>query len=209
MPVADLETDRGRIFREASLLFEGKGEDALTKTVKEFQQPLAEAGIPTALIGGFALAFHGRARMTEDVNVLVPRGSIPRIHELLVGLGHVPAFPGARKALRNTRTGVRVDMIEEGEYPGDGKPKPVAFPAPGEVSEERQGIQVIGLAKLMELKLASGLTASHRARDLGDIVDLIRELGLGRDFAERLDPSVRAAFIGYLPSGEEHDPSDE
>ncbi|MCO6454567.1 MAG: hypothetical protein J5I93_04545 [Pirellulaceae bacterium] len=50
------------------------------------------------------------------------------------------------------------------------------------------------LATLLELELASGMTAPHRPRDLDDVIQLIRANGLPRTYAERLDPYVRAKF---------------
>jgi hypothetical protein len=76
-----------------------------------------------------------------------------------VGRGYVPLFPGRRKALRDTTTGVKVDLIAAGEYPGDGKPKPVVFPDPRDFSVDIEGYRVITHEKLIELKLASGLPA--------------------------------------------------
>ena len=56
------------------------------------------------------------------------------------------------------------------------------------------GIRVIALEGLVELKLASGISAPHRRRDLADIQDLIRALRFPADFADPLDPSVRALY---------------
>ena len=76
----------------------------------------------------------------------------------------------------------------------DGKPKPFAFPEPKSVSVERDGYRVITLEKLIELKLASGMTALHRLRDLADVQDLISLLGLPLTLGEQLDASVRNEY---------------
>jgi len=55
-------------------------------------------------------------------------------------------------------------------------------------------VRFVTLEKLVELKLASGMTAPHRLRDLADVQDLIRALRLPADFAARLDASVRATY---------------
>jgi hypothetical protein len=55
------------------------------------------------------------------------------------------------------------------------------------------GIRVLKLPTLIELKLASG-TAAHRVKDLGDVQELIRNLQLPRDLAGLLDPSVRESY---------------
>jgi hypothetical protein len=73
----------------------------------------------------------------------------------------------------------------------------VAFPHPAAegVTVDVEGIRVVALERLVELKLASGSSASHQLRDLADVQDLITRLHLGRDLAERLDPSVRKAYL--------------
>ena len=43
-------------------------------------------------------------------------------------------------------------------------------------------------------KLASGLSAAHRLRDLADVQDLIIVLNLPLELRERLDESVRAEY---------------
>ncbi len=114
----------------------------------------------------------------------------------LVGRGYRPAFSGAEKTFHDTETGVRIEIVTTGEYPGDGLPKPVAFPDPTTpgVTVEREGICVVTLEKLIELKLASGISASHRLRDLADVQDLIARLGLPLALADQLDSSVQAAY---------------
>ena len=81
-----------------------------------------------------------------------------------------------------------------GEYPGDGKPKPVAFPNPEEASVEIDGVPCLELAKLIELKLASGMTNPGRLKDLADVQEMIRALSLPADLVSRLNPFVREKY---------------
>jgi hypothetical protein len=53
---------------------------------------------------------------------------------------------------------------------------------------------IVRLETLLELKLASGMTTSHRPRDLDDVIQLIRANRLPLDFVERLNPYVAAKF---------------
>src|SRR5205807_4688330 len=106
-----------------------------------------------------------------------------------------PAFQGERKLLRATRDGVPVEVIVAGEYPGDGKPKPVSFPVPADASIEIDGVRVVTLEKLIELKLASGMTALDRLKDLADVQELIKVRGLTSEFADSLNPYVRGKFL--------------
>ena len=98
------------------------------------------------------------------------------------------------KKFRATAQNVPVEIITSGEYPGDGKPKEIVFPQPGEFSVVIEGVRTITLEKLVELKLASGMTGLGRRKDLADVQELIRVRDLPASFAERLAPSVRAMF---------------
>src|SRR5687768_15876662 len=111
--------------RESSRFFMKK--DDVHETLSRITRRLAAEGIDYALIGGMALAAHGFVRFTSDVDILTTADGLSAIHEKLVGRGYVPLFPGARKALRDTANGTTVEFITAGEYPGDGKPKPVRF----------------------------------------------------------------------------------
>ena len=119
-----------------------------------------------------------------------------KFQEHLVGLGYRLAFPGATRQFKTTEENVRVEVMTTGEYPGDGLPKPVVFPDPGESVQEIDGVRTITLEKLIELKLASGMTAADRLRDLADVQEIIKIKGLGPEFAEKLDESVRKKFRG-------------
>jgi hypothetical protein len=168
-------------------------DSALHEALRRIVARLNELGIPYAVAGGMALFRHGFRRFTEDVDILVTRGDLRTIHEKLVGLGYVPIFAGS-KGLRDAELGVRIEFLVSGDYPGDGKPKPVAFPAPSERVVERGGVSYLSLEALVELKLASGMTGPDRMKDLADVQELIKLLNLPRDFARRLDPYVRGKY---------------
>jgi hypothetical protein len=82
----------------------------------------------------------------------------------------------------------------EGQFPGDGKPTPLPFPNPDEAGQTIRGIRYLRLPVLVELKLASGMTSAGRLKDLADVQELIRTLGLPRDFADQLNAYVREKF---------------
>jgi hypothetical protein len=182
------------MLREASAYFAGEGR--LHGAMRRLTQRLAAERIPYALLRGLALAEHGYPRLTEDIDLLLTPSGLERFRQRLVGRGYRPAFSGAKKTFRDTETGVRIEIVTAGEYPGDGLPKPVAFPDPttSGMTVEVEGIRVVTLEKLIELKLASGMSASHRLRDLADVQDLITRLGLPLTLADRLDPLVQAAY---------------
>jgi len=71
----------------------------------------------------------------------------------------------------------------------------VSFPVPADASTEIDGVQIVTLEKLIELKLASGMTAPDRLKDLADVQELIKVRGLTSGFVERLNPYVREQYL--------------
>lgn len=171
------------------------GEGTLNETLRRVTKDLENRGIDYSLIGAVALNQHGYRRFTEDIDLLLTREGLEKFQNELVGLGYRPAFEGATKKFRTTQENVTVEIITAGEFPGDGKPKAVVFPNPNDVSIEIDGIKTLTLEKLVELKLASGMTAPHRLKDLADVQELIKVKDLQADFAEKLDPFVREKFL--------------
>jgi hypothetical protein len=173
---------------QGSNFFERRGK--VQETLRRITKRLEETGVPYAVVGGMALFAHGFRRYTEDVDILVTREGLRQIHQELEGRGYIAPFERS-KHLRDTETHVKIEFLTTGDFPGDGKPKPVAFPDPAAVAERIGGIQYVSLPKLIELKLAAGIAAPHRARDFADVQDTIRMLRLPRDFGDQLDPYVR------------------
>jgi len=96
---------------------------------------------------------------------------------------------------RSTSDGVSIEVMTTGEYPGDGRPKPVSIPNPVAASTEINGVKYVTLEKLIELKLASGISAADRLKDLADVQELIKIRKLDADFAAKLDPYVRTKYL--------------
>lgn len=186
-----LTADPRRAMSEGDLFFEGKS--AVHQALKKIALRLNELGIPYSVVGGLALSKHGYRRLTDDVDLLVTQDGLRKIHEQLDGLGYLPPFTRS-KNLRDTELGVRIEFLVEGQFPGDGKPKPVAFPNPDGVSFDADGVRYLKLPKLIELKLASGMTDRGRLKDLSDVLELIKLLGLPKEFRDGLNPFVRRKF---------------
>jgi hypothetical protein len=161
---------------------------------EEIARRLEEAGIDYVIAGALSLGFHGYRRLTEDVDVILTREGLEKFKGAWLGRGYVNLRPGG-KAVRDTSSNVRIDFLLTGEFPGDGKPKPVVVPAPAEAAEAGEKYRVLSLPRLVELKLASGMTAPHRLKDLADVQELIRKASVPRDLVEKLDPYVRDKFI--------------
>ncbi len=89
---------------------------------------------------------------------------------------------------------MKIDFLITGDFPGDGKPKPVVFPDPREAAVAGEKYRIVSLHKLVEMKLASGMTAPHRLQDLADVLRLIHAADLPRDFGAQINPYVRDKF---------------
>jgi len=118
-------------YQEGLRLFMGQGE--LNQTLSRLVRSLKQHDIQYVVVGALALIAHGYKRFTEDIDLVLTPEGLETLHNELIGRGYAPAFPGARKKIRSTIDGVSIDIMTSGEYPGDGKPKPVVIPLPDEV----------------------------------------------------------------------------
>jgi hypothetical protein len=150
--------------------------------------------IPFAIAGAMAANVHGHQRTTADVDILIRREDLKRFKQQHLGLGWVDKFAGS-KNFRDAVCNVNIDALIVGEFPGDRLPKPISFPAPEDVAElHEDGIPFVSLNALLELKLASGMTAVHRMQDLADVMNLIRINQLSPQHVDQLHPYVADKF---------------
>lgn len=193
MPVYEdlLDASIDWALREGSMHFEEKS--AVHKTLRKIVGRLEQLNIPYAIVGGMAMFLHGFRRFTEDVDILVTAAGLAEIHQRLEGAGYLPPFAGS-KNLRDTEHGVKVEFLVAGQFPGDGKPKPIAFPDPAVAHVVQDGVHVLPIKDLVELKIASGMSTPGRMRDLADVQDLIRLLKLPADFADQINPYVQEQY---------------
>lgn len=163
-------------------------------TMRRLARALADLGIPFAIAGAMAANAHGHRRTTADVDVLVRREDLVRFKDRWIGRGWLDLFEGS-KGFRDASNGVKVDVLIVGDYPGDGRPKPVSFPEPESVREVHdERVPYVNLVSLLELKIASGMTAAHRLQDLADAIQLIRVNALPQEYSRKLNPFVRGKF---------------
>lgn len=167
---------------------------------------LDELGIPYAICGGLAVSAHGHRRTTSDVDVLLTADGLRRFKERALSRGFVEKFAGSR-GVRDTEHRTPIDFLVTGGRPGDGQDRGIAFPDPAACAVVIDGKRYVDLTTLVELKLASGLSAPDRLQDFADVIQLIRAAALTEDFDRRLHDSVRAKYRelwGYAqrPTGE-------
>jgi len=157
-----------------------------------------------------AVKAHGHQQpATAAVEVLLNKPQLLAATSAIADLGCVPRYEGAMRKFRDTIRDVDVDILVSGEFPGDGRPQPVAFPrivaklekrtafsdAEPSVPVQIGGLHVVDLVELLELKLASGISSADGTADLEDVRGLIRANKLPREFVEELNCSVREKFV--------------
>jgi len=179
------------------------GLDEVNKALRHLCGTLEADGIPYALAGAMALNAWGYRRVTTDVDVLLTREGLERFKQAHLGRGWVERFPGSNN-LRDTEHGVKIDVLLTGDYPGDGKPKSVSFPSPAVAVRMGDGM-VLAIERMVELKLASGMSNPDRLKDLADVQELIRAARLPLELGDAIDPSVRAKFIEIWQATKQRD----
>jgi hypothetical protein len=131
-------------------------------------------GIPSVIIGGYAVQEHGYYRTTDDIDVVVP--DVAAARAALVSGGKFKPNQGSSMTVTHRDTKFEVDILKGGALVD--RHSKVPLPRPTSV-----GRDVVPLPTLIALKLDSYVTHPIvRAKDLGDVVELIQANDLPRDF---------------------------
>src|SRR6202049_4712321 len=99
--------------------------------MRRLARRLKKAGIPYAIMGAMAVNAHGAERTTKDVDVLLTSEGLERFRQEFVGADY-DRVEGRPRRFIERQSGVMVDCLVTGRYPGSGKPGPLAFPDPAE-----------------------------------------------------------------------------
>jgi hypothetical protein len=166
---------------------------------------LEAEGLPYAVIGALALNEYGHRRVTVDVDLVMREEDLRTFKARWLGKGYAERVPGTGKLL-DTELDVHVDVLSTGRFPGDDKPKPIAFPDPATTAIRGAPFAMLPVERWIELKLASGMVAPHRGKDLVDVQELVRSAKLERGFAAKLDPWVRDKFLELWELAQVEDP---
>jgi hypothetical protein len=176
--------------KEISMFFQGR--DEVHKTLRRVVKRLEKAGIPYAIMGGMAVNAHNRRRTTDDVDLLLTPEGLAEFRKRFVSRNYRQSEGRSRRFVDRVNN-IEVDFLLTGLYPGSGKPGPIAFPDPESVAEQLEGVWVVNLRTLLELKLAA-----RRYQDFADVVALIRVNNLDESFADQLHFSVRSDYFECL-----------
>jgi hypothetical protein len=145
-----------------------------------------ECGIDYAVIGSFAVGVHNYVRAGEDIDILISKGTLPKIDQLLIGHGY-SYRPGSTRHLRYEYIGGRVPLdIYVGGEERDG----FILPDPRSARVQVCRIWYATLPLLLTLKV--------RSKEKGDVIELIQANELDEGFAAKLEPDAREKFLEML-----------
>ncbi len=152
-------------------------ESPIFRVAREITAACREEGLEAAIIGGVAVFLHGYPRTTRDVDAFC--SDRRAVAEALTRRG----FEWDEANREFVRHGIPIHLMNAEEL-GYG---PTYF-------EERSNINVVSLAELLTLKLKTGVRAIHRAKDLADIVELIKARDVTMSYSSRIAEDVRPEF---------------
>lgn len=129
------------------------------------------------VVGGVAVFLHGYRRTTEDIDIY--SADFKQTHDKLLAAG----LKWDPKHREHVIEGVAVHMVGDDSLGG-----------PPKRTSTIRGVKVVGLADIVRGKLTVGLEAMNRAKDIADVVELIRVIPMRKDFAPKLPKHLRAPF---------------
>lgn len=176
------------------------------RVIRALDRLLEATGCQAVVAGGWAVWRHGHlGRVTQDVDIVVPAAAVEELLRaaVLSGFEVTPASAGLWPKLRHKESGVSVDLLPEGATPGTpAHPAPTTIPHPSRLGARGTRLCYIELPGLVELKLAAG-----RARDDGDVVELLRanvdRIGAVREHVARVNEAYAARFDALLARAQE------
>jgi hypothetical protein len=172
------------------------GNEGLWEAAAQCHRILADAMIPHAVCGGVAVCLHGYQRNTVDLDVIIEPERVSDARQTLETAGLT--WDAVAKEFR-TGSGVVVQFLMKGDRAGSGSE--VRLPAPiGDLNVEViDGLPVLRLSRLIEIKIACGAGNVRRThKDFADVVELIAIRQLDGSFAQYLHKSVRSTFRKLL-----------
>lgn len=168
------------------------GNESLWDVAARCHDLLTEAGIAYSVCGGVAVCLHGYQRNTTDLDLVIRSNDSDAVRRVLTEAGYV--WDSERCEFR-TEDGIAIQFLIAGQKAGKGTEVSVSEPI-GDLNVERiEGLFVVRLSRLIEMKIACGTSNLRRThKDFADVVELIVIRNLDGSFARFLHKSLRPTF---------------
>ncbi|MDA1161979.1 MAG: hypothetical protein O3B13_02645 [Planctomycetota bacterium] len=187
-----IATESNHAMISAQRAYSMLGNETLWETAALCDRALREAGIAYSVCGGVAACLHGYQRNTVDLDLIVQSEDSERIREVLRDAG-LEWHPVAAEFRSNN--GIAVQFLMAGESAGRGLEVRIPEPVGDSNVETIEGLTVVRLSRLIEMKLACGSANVRRThKDFADVVELIDIRNLDSSFARFLHKSLRKTF---------------
>ncbi len=176
----------------AQKVYQMLGNESLWNVAERCHVLLSTATIPYSICGGVAVCLHGYQRNTVDLDLVIRSNESEAVRKILSDGG---LDWDESNAEFRTADGIAVQFLIAGQRAGKGSE--VTIPEPiGELNvEQREGLPVVRLSRLIEMKIACGMCNLRRThKDFADVVELIAARNLDGSFARLLHKSLRPTF---------------
>jgi hypothetical protein len=168
------------------------GNESLWEIASRCHDLFHRSNIAYSICGGVAVCLHGYQRNTTDIDLIICQADSSIVKEMLLAEGF--HWDQEVKEFKSP-SGIAVQFLIAGEKAGKGSEVVVPEPV-GELNvEQREGLSVVRLSRLIEMKLASGLGNLRRThKDFADVVELIVNRNLDGSFSRYLHHTLRDTF---------------
>lgn len=168
------------------------GNESLWSVAARCHQLLSEAGIAYSVCGGVAVCLHGYQRNTTDLDLIIRGEDSDAVREILTKGGY---SWDAEQAEFRTPDGIAIQFVIAGQKAGKETKVSISQPVGDLNVEQIEGLSVVRLSRLIEMKIACGMSNLRRThKDFADVVELISKRGLDGSFARHLHKSLRPTF---------------
>lgn len=168
------------------------GNESLWDVAARCHQLLTDAGIAYCVCGGVAVCLHGYQRNTTDLDLVIRSQDSDSVRRVLTEAGFAW---DSEKADFRTADGIAIQFLIAGHKAGKGTEVAVSEPI-GDLNVELiEGLSVVRLSRLIEMKIACGMSNLRRThKDFADVVELIAIRQLDGSFARLLHKTLRPTF---------------
>jgi hypothetical protein len=176
----------------AQKVYKMLGNESLWDVAARCHDLLTEAGIAYSVCGGVAVCLHGYQRNTTDLDLIIRSDDSDAVRRVFTEAGY--AWDSEQSEFR-TADGIAIQFLIAGQKAGKGTEVFISEPMGDLNVEQLEGLSVVRLSRLIEMKIACGMSNLRRThKDFADVVELISIRNLDGSFAQFLHKSLRSTF---------------